>query len=141
MELDDLLVETKKRNMDNVVNAVCYHTKTSKTRVLSKSRERHYVDCRRLVFTLIREIYNYPLLTIGRHFGKNHATIIHQLKVHKQLCGYSNEYSKSYNTIKHLLVVDQDSFTVSKILVEEREYYQKMLNNVNDQIIAQNEED
>tara|TARA_R110001599_G_scaffold132349_2_gene309084 strand:+ start:1957 stop:2409 length:453 start_codon:yes stop_codon:yes gene_type:complete len=139
MELDELLLETRKRNMDNILNVVCYHTQTPVREVLSKSRQRQFVDCRRLIYTLIREIYNYPLLVIGKYFGKNHATIIHQLKVHKQLCEYGSDYQRNYNKIKDLMVINKDSFVVSEILIEQRNYLQNMVSTINEQIIRNNE--
>ena len=57
MNIDKELIMTRDKNMDNIVNAVSYITKTSKKDLLSTSRLRNIVDARKTIFKLIREIY------------------------------------------------------------------------------------
>ena len=135
VELKELVLTTRTKNMANIIDSVSYVLKICVDDIYSKSRLRHLVDARRLCYVLIREIYNYPLLVISKHFGKNHATIIHQLRVHETLKEYDKAYSDNYLEIKNTLV-DDSGFNSQRILLDEKSYYLQKLNEINDKLIV-----
>ena len=135
MNIDKELIMTRDKNMDNIVNAVSYITKTSKKDLLSTSRLRNIVDARKTIFKLIREIYGYPYLVMGRFFKKNHATIIHQINSHDQLMVTDKNYRLTYNETLDLITKDADQFTTSKLLLKEKEYYQTRLDEINSKLL------
>ncbi|WP_340155904.1 helix-turn-helix domain-containing protein [uncultured Winogradskyella sp.] len=115
MNIDKELIMTRDKNMDNIVNAVSYITKTSKKDLLSTSRLRNIVDARKTIFKLIREIYGYPYLVMGRFFKKNHATIIHQINSHDQLMVTDKNYRLTYNETLDLITKDADQFNMGEM--------------------------
>tara|TARA_R100001086_G_C11766973_1_gene239753 strand:- start:274 stop:699 length:426 start_codon:yes stop_codon:yes gene_type:complete len=133
-EIKKLLIEQRKANMSNVINAVSYTNSISVESILDKSRIRPIVDARRFCYVLIREIYGYPYQVISKFFGKNHATIMHQLEVHSTLMKYDKHYSDNYIQIKNTLI-DDDGFNSESILMKERSYYLEKLEEINSKLI------
>jgi len=97
---------------------------------------RNLVDARKTIFKLIREIYGYPYLVMGRFFKKNHATIIHQINTHDQLMLTDKNYRLTYNETLDLITKDADQFSTQKLLLKEKEYYQKRLEDINSKILS-----
>ena len=137
--IEDIIKRKQKDNMENIVNAVCTHVGLSKKLVLSKTRVRKYVDCRRMIYKLIKSIYGYPVLHIAKHFKKNHATILNQLKTHEQLCEYDQSYNENYMFVMNMLIQGSEELNVSMMLLRERFYYQTQLDLVNEKILIENE--
>ena len=88
--------KTITKQMDFVVQMVCEITHLTRTELFSRARDRHLVDARRLAYSLIRELFGTPYLKMGSYFGKNHASIIHSIKTHKNLLEYDNLYRGRY---------------------------------------------
>ncbi len=84
------------KQMDFVIAMVCEITHLSRSELFSKNRDRHLVDARRLAYALIRELFGTPYLIMGKYFGKNHASVIHGLKTHKNLLEYDPIYRGRY---------------------------------------------
>lgn len=84
------------KQMDFVTNMVCEITHLSRAELHSRNRDRHLVDARRLAYALIRELFGTPYLIMGKYFGKNHASVIHALKTHKNLLDYDDIYRGRY---------------------------------------------
>ena len=91
------------KEMDFIVEVVCDITHLSRPELFSENRQRHLVDGRRLAFALIRELFGTPYTVIGKYFSKNHASIIHSLKMHKHLLDYDIIYRGRYTKIFRLM--------------------------------------
>jgi chromosomal replication initiation ATPase DnaA len=133
--LKEMIAAQKNRNMQNVLTAVSYVNSISEESIMDKSRIRPLVDARRFCYVLIREIYGYPYQTISGFFGKNHATIIHQLEVHKTLMKYDKHYSNNYIQIKNTLI-DDTGFNSESILMKEKTYYLKKVEEINSKLMG-----
>ena len=134
-ELRSLVKQTREKNMSNVITSVSHVLHLELKEIYSESRLRHLVDARRLCYVLIRELFDYPLMTIANHFSKNHATIIHQLKVHETLLSYDKAYSSNYLEIKNMLI-DDSGFNSQKVLLNEKYYYLDKLNEINVKLMS-----
>jgi hypothetical protein len=51
-----------------------------------KNRSRELVFARQLIFYFMRQYTDYSLAEIGALYGKSHASVIHSIKVIKNLC-------------------------------------------------------
>ncbi len=91
------------KQMDFIVGLVCDITHLSRQELFSKARQRHLVDARRLAFALMRELFGLPYQTISKHFAMNHASIIHSIKLHKNLLEFDAVYRGRYTKIFRLM--------------------------------------
>ena len=139
MELKEAVHQTGKKNMDRITDAVCAYLDIPKARILSKSRERHLVDARRMIYNMIRSTYGYSLNSIGIHFKKNHATIIHGIRTHKHLCKYDSHYKKYYSEALGFVLSGWQSDETNIVLLQKKYYFESMLKSVNTQIQTENE--
>lgn len=68
-----------------VVKGVCYALNLKEKEVLSKSRKPELVEARMIISYVLSTRYNFGCTRISRIFGKNHATVINNLKKFKSL--------------------------------------------------------
>lgn len=63
-----------------------------------KSRKRHQVEIRGVLFKLIKDINpNISIVKIGSYFGKDHATVLHALKNFEIWSNHNKELLNYYN--------------------------------------------
>lgn len=67
--------------------------------ILAENRLQNNVDGRIAFSQYMRINSDLSLQKIGDKINKNHATIIHHLKSHKQLFRYNKEYREKYKQI------------------------------------------
>lgn len=139
MELSEEIKFTRNKNIENIVNCISHCSRIPKKELISKNRQRHLVDARKMMYKLIREIYGYPILHIAKHFKKNHATLIHQMREHDKLMDLDTRYAEKFNEIMELLLEDTSAFTTNKMLMQEKEYYKKRIAEINEKLL--NEKD
>ena len=128
---------SQKRNMEDVTQCVSIMMKIPSEQMFTKTRERHIVDCRRIVFAVIKKVFGYTFTAIGKHFNKHHATILHSLKQHDCLMLYDFGYKKMYEEI--LENVLSSTATTQFLLHQKQEYYMYKLQKINKQIKEENE--
>ena len=120
------LMETRSR-IDKAVEAACLVCNISKKEFNSKKRDRHLVDCRRMVFTFCKDVLNLGWSAIARQFDLNHASIIHHYKVHSQLIQVDKFYLKKYYGFEDLVKADIGFFDIQNIIEEVREVKRRHL--------------
>ena len=96
---EELTNGTMETTMDLVTKATALICELSEEEMLSKNRERHLVDARRIAYAVNRLFFKYPLLRIGKFYKKNHATIIHQVNVHNAIIQYDKDYAMKYQMV------------------------------------------
>ena len=111
------LMETRSR-IEKAVEAACLVCNISKKEFNSKKRERHLVDCRRMVFTFCKDVLNLGWSAIARQFDLNHASIIHNHKVHTQLIHSDKFYLQKYNKFEELVKADISFVDIENIIYE-----------------------
>lgn len=91
------------RQMDFITEIVCDITHLTRQELFSQARQRHLVDARRLAYALMRELFGLPYQVISKYFNKNHASIIHSIKLHKNLLEFDSVYRGRYSKIFRLM--------------------------------------
>ena len=77
--------EKVNHQMSYITKLLCEITHLSEQELRTQSRQRYLVDARRLCYCLIRQLFQTPFEKIGNYYEKNHASIIHSIKIHNQL--------------------------------------------------------
>ena len=70
--------------------------------IMEETRDRKNVDGRIAFSKILREERKLTFVKIGKVLGKNHASIMHYLKKHKDLMQFNEDYRLKYNSIKQL---------------------------------------
>tara|TARA_R110000803_G_scaffold189589_3_gene252103 strand:+ start:1504 stop:1860 length:357 start_codon:yes stop_codon:yes gene_type:complete len=68
----------KSELFDYVIDAVQYASGIRN--IKEKTRQREYVDARRIAYHMLRKIHGLPLQAIGKEFNKHHASVLHGIK-------------------------------------------------------------
>lgn len=95
-----------------------------------KTRKREYVDARAIAFYIIKTELNLSLDAIGKFFEKNHATVLHGLRVFYNLIetdkSFKNKFNKIFFTFKKQtgadVIVEDNTDEIKKLknLYDER---------------------
>ena len=78
--------------------------------VSSKCRKYEYIVARTLAYKIMRDELRMTFKEIGRHFNKNHASVLCALKNYEALCMHDKSIGPDYLEIKHLWFNESDSF-------------------------------
>lgn len=60
--------------------------------IMSRTRRQEIVDARQLFCHVIKEKYDMPLAKIGKIIGRDHATVIHSIKAHRDRYDVNKQY-------------------------------------------------
>ena len=93
--------EQTAKTLELITKATAIICDLNEAEMLSESRERQLVDARRIAYTVAKKHFNYPYTYIGRFYGKNHATIIHQVKAHEGIYQTEKDYRKRYEMVRN----------------------------------------
>ena len=80
-----------------VIATVSRLTDVPISKIRGKSRLGEIVTARRIAMVLIDSFNDYTSTTIGAAFNKDHATVLHALKVHKDLMDVDPGYRDFFN--------------------------------------------
>lgn len=105
-------------SMDSIVEFVCLVTQVNKNDLLGRKRNRVLIDAKRMCYSAIREIYNYPLTSIGGFFRMDHTSVIHHLKAHKNLLEWDSSYSEKYNNLLTVIQSQESFVEVDRVIRE-----------------------
>jgi len=80
-EVINNVLEIRQRiTIDSINEMVCRSYMISPKELLSKSRKKLLVEARNIIMYLCRKYTNNSLETIGKTYGRSHATVIHAIK-------------------------------------------------------------
>jgi hypothetical protein len=85
-----------------IKKTACSVTNISLEELESRSRKRYIVDARRMVFSMAKDYLNMKILHIADKFNMNHASVIHQLKQHKDLMTSDIYYKDRFDKLVEL---------------------------------------
>ena len=71
----------QKATIDNIIDYICKRYELSKSELLSKKRTLDVVRARNIIHNILNEKYKMNLSNIGRHFGQDHTTVLHSIKM------------------------------------------------------------
>ena len=121
--------ETKEHRYEQIAKTLELVTKATaiicdlnEAEMKSESRERQLVDARRIAYAVAKKHFNYPYTYIGRFYGKNHATIIHQVKAHEAICQTEKDYCKRYEMVRNCVR--------DKIGIDHLKEYKALMDNI-----------
>jgi len=86
-----------------------------------KTRKREYVFARAVYYRLCKEFTKCSLTAIGKEVNKDHATVIHGLKVFKSFQSFPNMYQselRAYKNIYPALKIVSDELKKPETLLE-----------------------
>jgi len=94
-------------SVDKIINATVYHKCLTRfwedlknKNTITESRDRRNIIYRYCFVNIVREATTLSLAAIGKILNKNHATIIHALKVHESNYKYDHDYRIIYEQMK-----------------------------------------
>jgi chromosomal replication initiation ATPase DnaA len=89
------------RLFDYVQDAVEYSTGVKD--IKKDTRQRQYVDARRIAYHILRETHGLTLRVISTEFDRTHASILHGINSVDFLLKSDADFKNKYNnTVKHL---------------------------------------
>lgn len=90
---------------DSIINVLCRYFDLNVEKFKNKGRKRHYCDVRNMFTAYIKETYGnqITLTAIGQVVNRDHATVIHYLKKHKELMDCDPEYQSKYLAVCDIL--------------------------------------
>lgn len=91
---------------ERVMLAVSKPTGVSLDDMRGKSRFTRVVEARRVAMVLMRKTLGLTLVATGRHFNKDHATVLHAERQHSNLMDVDRNYREYYNVCE--LAVEND---------------------------------
>lgn len=91
------ITKKKKKNIDFILSVIKAETGLD---VLNPTRKREYVDARAIASALLSRNLNMTLNQIGKVFNKNHATVLHSLKLFDNLYETDARFKEKFHKIK-----------------------------------------
>jgi sporulation-control protein spo0M len=88
--------------------------------VESRSRKRVIVDARRLYCGILRNVFGLTFHQIGEMINKNHATIVHSIKIHDNFVKILKSYKKNYEEIESMFYLSENYYEHEVLSVERK---------------------
>jgi len=79
---------------EKIIKEICSRYNVKWSSILSKNRIRRVIDARRLYCGILRNVFGLTFHSIGTILNKNHATIVHNLKMHDNFISVLKSYKK-----------------------------------------------
>ncbi len=89
---------------DDIINCVCNFYKVSKQELLSKKKTKEIALARQVGMFLVIEMMSLPQLTVGKIFGRDHATVIYARDKIIEQMETDTKLSVEINDIKKMLL-------------------------------------
>jgi hypothetical protein len=86
------------------------------------TRKREVVKCKQISMYLIHKNLNMSLSKIGRHFQKNHATVIHSVKTIKNYLEWDKDLKKEIDELEKLVIFKANAM-ISNYSIENNFYF------------------
>ena len=89
---------------DDIINCVCNFYKVEKKDLLSKKKTKEIALARQVGMFLVLEMMSLPQLTVGKIFGRDHATVIYARDKIMEQMETDHKLSVEINDIKQMLL-------------------------------------
>ena len=86
----------------------------------SRSRKRVIIDARRLYCGILRNVFGLTFHQIGEMLNKNHATIVHSMKIHDNFVKILKSYKKNYEEIESMFYLSENYYEHEVLSVERK---------------------
>ena len=88
--------------------------------IASRSRKRGIIDARRLYCGVLRNVFGLTFHQIGEILNKNHATIVHSIKIHDNFVKILKSYKKNYEEIESMFYLSENYYEHEVLSVERK---------------------
>tara|TARA_R110000751_G_scaffold10493_1_gene38302 strand:- start:179 stop:565 length:387 start_codon:yes stop_codon:yes gene_type:complete len=122
-----------------IIKTACLVNNLTIDELKSKSRLRHIVDSRRMVFSVARDLLKMSYKKIGSVFNMNHATIIHHVKQHNCLMVADFYYKDRFNKLLELYKLNISYLNQDELIEEIKELKAENLR-IESELIQKNNE-
>ena len=113
-------LELTKERDDQIIHEICSRYNVEWTSILSRSRVRVIIDARRLYCGLLRNVFGLTFHQIGKILNKNHATIVHNAKIHDNFVRILKSYKKNYEEIESMFYLNENYYEHEVLSVERK---------------------
>ena len=117
-QIDGLMEQTHR--VKKSIESACLVCNISKAQFDKRTRLRQFI-------AFCREDLRMSWTSVGKSFGVNHATVMHHLKVHRQLIEYDAFYQKKYEAFLDLVKADIGFLDIESIIKEVRLLKQRQI--------------
>ena len=131
--LNGVIGERRFFKLEDVVNSVLINNNVKRSELMSKKRQSEIKNARHIAMYLAYKYTEFPLVRVGEHFGRDHATVVHARKRIKEAKeGYDKKLlellkasEKTLLSCKILYVKGSSDELKEKIKRKNRKYYKK----------------
>jgi chromosomal replication initiation ATPase DnaA len=116
-------------NIKTIIKSTCLINNLSLEDFKIKSRERRLIDARRMAYALCKDLLDFGWSRIGYEFKKNHASIIHHYKVHKELLKFDPYYLDKYEALLEITKCEIGIVDIQDLVEEARKVNRERLEN------------
>lgn len=95
---------------EKIIKEICSRYDVKWSSILSKNRKRCIVDARRLYCGILRNVFGLTFEKIGTILNKNHATIVHNIKMHDNFISVLKSYKKNYEEIESMFYLSANYY-------------------------------
>lgn len=113
-------LELTQERDEQIIREICSRYNVKWTSILSKSRQRTIIDARRLYCGILRGVFGLTFHQIGKILNKNHATIVHNVKIHDNFVRILKSYKRNYEEIESMFYLNENYYEHEVISVERK---------------------
>ena len=88
-----------KISKEDILKIVSEHCSVATTKILTRIREKEVIDARHMYIAVLRQIFRYPVVEIGRMVDRDHTTVLDSLKKFKSRYQCYDDYKNVANSI------------------------------------------
>ena len=85
--------------VEKIIKRVMVNYRITKDELLSKKRNREFVESRQIIMYAMREKFGYTFREAGAYFGKDHATAIYAIRNIKGIMQTDKDFNKLVNEL------------------------------------------
>ena len=85
--------------VEKIVKRVIVNYRITKDELLSKKRNREFVESRQIIMYAMREKFGYTFREAGAYFGKDHATALYGIRNIKGIMQTDKDFNKLVNEL------------------------------------------
>jgi len=93
----------QKLDREDIIQFICKEMDVRYKDVLSKDRSRIYVLTRNMCYAILKTYVGSTVASIGRLFFRDHTTVLHGLRMHRQDMQTNDIYAEQFEEIRFLL--------------------------------------
>jgi len=85
--------------VEKIIKRVIVNYRITKDELLSKKRNREFVESRQIIMYAMREKFGYTFREAGAYFGKDHATALYGIRNIKGIMQTDKDFNKLVNEL------------------------------------------